>query len=229
MTIFPDGFRPEAALIDMDGTLYDSMPNHSRAWMTMCGEQGLGFTPEEFFLLEGCTGAHTIDLIMLRERGRHATEEEKAALYRRKTEIFASLPPVSVMPGAPEMLATLRRFGIRRVLVTGSGQNTLLGRIETDFSGIFLDGMRVTSRDVSRGKPHPEPYLRGAAIAGVDPGRCLVIENAPMGVEAGVAAGCFTVAVTTGPIPEKAMTDAGAHFVARSMPEFARLLEESLS
>ena len=89
--------------------------------------------------------------------------------------------------------------------------------------------MRVTSRDVSRGKPHPEPYLRGAAIAGVDPGRCLVIENAPMGVEAGVAAGCFTVAVTTGPIPEKAMTDAGAHFVARSMPEFARLLEESLS
>ena len=39
MTIFPDGFRPEAALIDMDGTLYDSMPNHSRAWMTMCGEQ----------------------------------------------------------------------------------------------------------------------------------------------------------------------------------------------
>ena len=163
MTIFPDGFRPEAALIDMDGTLYDSMPNHSRAWMTMCGEQGLGFTPEEFFMLEGCTGAHTIDLIMLRERGRHATEEEKAALYRRKTEIFASLPPVSVMPGAPEMLATLRRFGIRRVLVTGSGQNTLLGRIETDFPGIFLDGMRVTSRDVSRGKPHPEPYLRGAA------------------------------------------------------------------
>ncbi len=190
---------------------------------------GARFHSEEFFLLEGCTGAHTIDLIMLRERGRHATEEEKAALYRRKTEIFASLPPVSVMPGAPEMLATLRRFGIRRVLVTGSGQNTLLGRIETDFPGIFLDGMRVTSRDVSRGKPHPEPYLRGAAIAGVDPSRCLVIENAPMGVEAGVAAGCFTVAVTTGPIPEKAMTEAGAHFVARSMPEFARLLEESLS
>ena len=68
--------QPLAALVDMDGTLYDSMGNHAAAWEQMCREIGLDVTYDEFFMYEGMTGAQTIDLIFQRCRGRNATEEE---------------------------------------------------------------------------------------------------------------------------------------------------------
>ena len=66
-----------AALIDMDGVLYDSMPFHARAWHSMMEEQGISTSPDEFFLYEGMTGAATINLIFNRELQRDATEKEK--------------------------------------------------------------------------------------------------------------------------------------------------------
>ena len=94
---------------------------------------------------------------------------------------------------------------MRRVLVTGSGQNSLISRIDTNFPGIFEPGMRVTSRDVTHGKPHPEPFIRAMQLARVSPSQSIVIENAPLGIEAGDRAGAFTIGVTTGPIPVEEM------------------------
>ena len=82
----------------------------------------------------------------------------------------------------------------------------------------------VTSRDVSRGKPDPEPYLLAMEKAGVLPSEAVVIENAPLGVKAGAASGAFTVAVTTGPIRESEMRAAGADMVFPSMEAFADAL-----
>ena len=66
-----------AALIDMDGVLYDSMPNHAKAWEKVAAEQGWNFTPEEFYLYEGMTGDGIIRLLMKREKGRtDVTDEE---------------------------------------------------------------------------------------------------------------------------------------------------------
>ena len=65
------------------------------------------------------------------------TDEEKESLYRLKTEYFRELPPVKPMPGAADMLNTLKETGIQRVLVTGSGQRSLIDRITADFPGIF--------------------------------------------------------------------------------------------
>lgn len=215
---------PKAALIDMDGTLYDSMPNHTAAWHRMMSEQGISCERDEFYLYEGATGAATIDKLFLRAYGRNATPEEIERLYRLKTEYFKELPAVSPMPGAGEMLRTLKEMGLKRVLVTGSGQGSLLGRISSDFPGIFEPDMRVTSRDVAHGKPHPEPFIRAMQLAGVSPSQSIVIENAPLGVEAGDRAGAFTIGITTGPIPRKTMEDAGAAIVFGSMPEFAEKL-----
>ena len=83
---------------------------------------------------------------------------------------------------------------------------------------------RVTGHDVRRGKPSPEPYLKGALKAGVQPSQCIVIENAPLGVQAGHAAGCFTIGVTTGPIPEKDLYTAGADIVYPNMDALAQAL-----
>lgn len=212
------------ALIDMDGVLYDSMPYHARAWQQMMAEQGIATSADEFFLYEGMTGKATVDLIFLRELGRHATDEEATQLYRRKADIFVGMGEKHLMPGAGRMLRTLMDNGIGRVLVTGSAQNSLLDRLDEDYPGAFDAGHRVTALDVTHGKPSPEPYLRGLERAGVTADEAFVIENAPLGVRAGKAAGIFTVAVTTGPVPREAFEAEGADLIYPSMEAFAEAL-----
>lgn len=209
--------NPRAALIDMDGTLYDSMPSHASAWQIMMAEQGIDSPLEDFFRFEGRTGASTINILFQRAFGRDASPEEISVLYQRKTELFRSMPEVPVMPGAQELMNFLKEVGMKRVLVTGSGQNSLLNRLEADFPSIFQPSLRVTSRDVTHGKPHPEPYFKAMELADVRPDNCIVIENAPLGVKAGDASGAFTIGVATGPIPEIELTEAGAAITFHSM------------
>lgn len=219
---------PKAILFDMDGTLYDSMPNHASSWYQMVCEQGIECTPEEFFLYEGATGHFTVNLLIQRKYGREATPGEVQSFYERKAEIFRSKPAPRVMPGARELVNDLASLpgNPPTILVTGSAQGSLLDRLDADFPGRFPHERRVTALNVRRGKPFPDPFLQGAAIAGVSPEECIVIENAPLGVTAGHRAGCFTVAVATGPIPHDRLTEAGADIVFASMTECAALLPE---
>lgn len=210
-------FGPKAALIDMDGTLLDSMKWHTLAWLRLATELGIEATRDEFYLYEGMTGAATIGVLFRRAFNREATQVEITELYGRKTSYFNELPRVAIVPGADEMVAMLMSHGITRVLVTGSGQLSNLERLNTDFPGAFADDMRITARDVTKGKPHPEPYQKAMQKAGVAPWQSIVIENAPRGVEAGARSGAFTVAVTTGPIPCGEMWRAGADVVFPSM------------
>lgn len=210
-----------AALIDMDGTLYDSMPSHAAAWRRMTAELGIELPVEDFFRYEGRTGASTINLIFRKAKGRDATEAEVHDLYERKKELFSAMPPVAVMPGARQMISTLEQSGVMRVLVTGSGQSSLLNRLASDFPGGFTEKLRVTSRDVKVGKPSAEPYLKALALAGVEPWQAIVVENAPLGVESGHSAGIFTVGVTTGPLKAEELLAAGADITFDSMQEFA--------
>lgn len=215
---------PRAALIDMDGTLYNSMPGHALAWQQMLEEIGITLPYDVFFRYEGRTGASTIDEIFRQQLGRPASEEEKKSLYKRKTEIFASMPPVEPMPGAAEMLRFLESISVKRVLVTGSGQASLLNRLDNDFPGAFQPDLRVTSHDVTQGKPHPEPYLKAMELADVKSNECIVIENAPLGVEAGHASGAFTVGINTGPLRIEELSEAGADIVFPTMQQFANEL-----
>ena len=80
--------RLHAALIDMDGVLYDSMPWHARAWHRMMTETGVDCTVDEFFLYEGMTGPATIDLLFRRAFGRNAEPDEARELYARKGRYF---------------------------------------------------------------------------------------------------------------------------------------------
>lgn len=213
-----------AALIDMDGVLYDSMPGHTLAWKRMMEELGVQCTREEFYLYEGMTGIATINLLMKRELGREVDETRAKELYAVKSRYFREWGKAAPMPGASAMLAAIDGLGMKRVLVTGSAQSSLLDALDSDYPGVFAKDARVTALDVSRGKPDPEPYLKGAAITGAEPGRCLVVENAPLGVRAGKAAGCIVAAVTTGPIPKEDFEREGADFIFPSMEAFAEAL-----
>lgn len=214
----------KAALIDMDGVLYDSMKYHTLAWKQMMEENGIHCSREEFYLYEGMTGAATIDLVWQREFGHPCEPGRREELYDYKTKIFKEIGGNEPMPGAERMLKTLCDRGIRCVLVTGSGQASLIDNVRNDYPGVFADGMMVTARDVKKGKPDPEPYLIGLEKAGVKANEAIVIENAPLGVRAGVAAGVRTMTVCTGPIPRKNFEDEGAWGIFRSMEDFADLL-----
>lgn len=220
--------RITAALCDMDGTLYDSMSRHSAAWFRLMTELGVECERDEFYLYEGMTGANTIRHLFKRAFDTVPTDEEVAELYHRKTQYFCELPKPDVMPGAQELIRFCVSHGVRPVLVTGSGQNTLINRLDADYDRAFSPDLRVTSYIVKRGKPDPEPYLMALKMAGVDASRAFVVENAPLGVESGARAGVFTIAVATGPIPRETLDEAGASIVFSSMPECAKFFPELL-
>lgn len=216
--------RPVTALCDMDGTLYDSMPRHADAWRRMMLEQGLDIPRDRFFLLEGRTGADTINVLFREACGRTLDAEQCKALYDIKARYFREFQQkqgIAPIPGAQRLTRWFMDNGITPVLVTGSGQSSLLGRLQADYPGAFPDNRRVTSHNVTHGKPNPEPYLHGLELAGVTADQAIVLENAPLGVEAGVAARVFTVAVHTGPIPLEALDAAGADIVFGDMPHCA--------
>lgn len=85
-----DKFEPLAALIDMDGVLYDSMPMHARAWQKMASAHGIDSEFDEFFAYEGMTGLATINVLFQRAFGRDATPDEAKALYREKSDNFSA-------------------------------------------------------------------------------------------------------------------------------------------
>lgn len=218
-----EGGTPEfrAALIDMDGTLYDSMGHHTLAWQRMMHDIGIDTDRDRFYLYEGMTGKATINLLFREYLNREATDEEVAEHYRRKTVHFNEMPPVAPMPGAARLLASLRQAGMKCVLVTGSGQRSLIDRLNRDFPGVFIPELMITSADVEHGKPHPEPYLKAMELAGVTPEQSIVIENAPLGVRAGALSGAFTIGLTTGPVPVEALACEGADIVLPSMQSLA--------
>lgn len=220
-------FNLTTALVDMDGVLYDSMKNHTRAWVKLMKKNGIKCTRDEFYLYEGMTGSDIIKMKFKNGAGKNITDDEAAALYKVKSRYFSELGEPELIPGTLALLQAMRQAGVKCVLVTGSGQQSIFDRIDNDYPEIFE--ARITSADIKRGKPNPEPYLKGMAAAGARGNECIVVENAPLGVQAGHAAGCFTVGVTTGPITEKELYKVGADLVFKSMDEFTAALPELLS
>ncbi|MDR3218844.1 MAG: HAD-IA family hydrolase [Dysgonamonadaceae bacterium] len=212
----------KAVLFDMDGVLYDSMSCHVQAWYETMSAVGVESDPDDFYLFEGRTGYSTIDILFNRNFGRDATEEEKKSIYTRKTQRFVELNVQSKpMPGALEVLEKVKQSGLKRIIVTGSGQSTLFENLDAHFPGYFDKNLMVTAYDVKFGKPHPEPYLMGLKKANLHADEAIVVENAPLGVESAVAAGIFTIAVNTGPLPDHLLLDAGANALYLSMQALA--------
>ena len=219
-------FTPKVVLFDMDGVLFDSMPNHALSWSKVCTEFGLDMSPEEAFMHEGRTGEATINILTQRYWNRKATSEEVQRIYEAKCREFNACPEAPKMPGAEELLRKVKAQGLGIFVVTGSGQLSLLNRLETHYPGFFTQDHVISSKDVKHGKPHPEPYLMGLQKAGVQPWEAIVVENAPLGVEAAVAANIFTVAVNTGPLPESALLDKEANLLFPSMQAFCNQWED---
>ena len=214
-----------AILFDMDGVLYDSMPNHSKAWSQAMEQFGMHMTPHDVYLNEGATGHDTVVRISLRDRGYEASEQEINDIYGYKASLFRSMPEARVMPGALEVFRKAAAAGLKILIVTGSGQKNLIERVQRDYEGFITRDRMVTAFEVKRGKPFPDPYLKGLEIAGVPASEAVVVENAPLGIRAAVAAGIDTIAVNTGPLEDEILLAEKPVLLLHSMQELADNLE----
>lgn len=212
--------RFKCVLFDMDGVLYNSMPNHAVAWVRALKEFGISFTPEDSYATEGARGVDTIRLYAKRQLGKDLTEEQAQKIYDVKTQYFHELPTAEIFDGVKDLMRKIKAEGLQICVVTGSGQRPLFQRLVDDF-GEFIDNEHiVTAYDVKRGKPNPDPYLMGLKKCGnVKPSEGIVIENAPLGIRAGVAAGCFTIAVNSGPLPDSELLAEHPNLLFKSIRE----------
>ena len=217
----------KAILFDMDGVLYDSMPSHVQAWHETMLSVGAPCSSDEFYMFEGRTGHSTINVIFNRTFDRDATPEELKNIYAQKSQRFMELehPESQPMQNAIEVLNKVRALGLQRIIVTGSGQRSLFEKLDKHYPSFFDKNLMITAYDVKYGKPHPEPYLMGLKKGNLQPEEAIIIENAPLGVESGKAAGIYTVAVNTGPLPDDILWKSGASEIFPNMQALADNIE----
>ncbi len=224
LSILPE--KIEAVFFDMDGVLYDSMPNHAYSWSGSFKSEGIDFPEYEAYLNEGATGPYTINKVYNQHFGRNATEVEIKRVYNKKTELMNDAPQAPILPGMKEVLWLTMEAGLKVVVVTGSKQPSLIQRLNSDF-GIVRENV-VSGFDVVNGKPDAEPYLRALAKAGTSPSNSIVIENAPLGVRAARAANLITVAVNTGILKPEDLAGVGASIVLGGTQQLASIWPEIL-
>ena len=178
-----------ALLLDLDGTLLDSTAAVEAAWLRFAVRSAV---PAERVrpLMHGIPAWQVIEQI----RPGLAVGERTALAEQALADMARPDAPVVWLPGARSLVAALTAAGAAWAVVTSG--NTLLATSSMRKAGMAPPPVLVTSDDVTIGKPEPEPYLRAAALLGVAPVDCVVIEDAPAGVTAGLAAGMRVIAVT---------------------------------
>ena len=214
--------NPKVVLFDMDGVLYDSMPNHGVAWQRAMKEFGIHFTLEDSYATEGARGVDTIRKYAKEQLGKELTEEEAQKVYDVKAHYFHEMPEAKVFDGVIDLTQKIKASGLKIGIVTGSAQLPLIKRVTRDFGDYVSADQITTAYDVKRGKPNPDPYLMGLQKAGnYLPSEGIVVENAPLGVHAGAAAGCYTVAINSGPLDDSVLLNEGADILFPTIREFA--------
>jgi sugar-phosphatase len=174
----------EAVLLDMDGTLVNSDAAVERAWMTWAAEYGV-HGADAVRLAHGSPSEPTVRKMLA-----HRDEAAIAIATARQLELqYDDLSDVVAAPGAVELLAVLAERGLPWAVVTSADQR--LARARLGAAGI-TPPVLVTTDDVAAGKPDPAGYLRAAELLGVPIARCLVVEDADVGIAAGRAAGART-------------------------------------
>ena len=178
-------FRCAAVIFDLDGVLVDSTHSVSRQWRIWANENNL----EPARILEIAHGRRTAEVVELLTP-HLAVEDEVTKIEQREA---ADTDGVRVMPGAPELVAAIPD-GYWCVVTSGT---RYLATSRLRLAGIRIPKVLVSAEDVVKGKPAPEPYLKGARMLGMEPAQCLVIEDAPAGILSAHAAGMKVVALTS--------------------------------
>jgi mannitol-1-/sugar-/sorbitol-6-phosphatase len=190
-------FRCAAILFDLDGVLVDSTRSVERQWRIWAREHGI----DEEKAMAIAHGVRAVEVI--RTIAPHLDAE--AEVVKLEALEAADHAGVTVMRGAVALVRAIPdgRWGV----VTSGRRNLATARLQ--LAGISSPPTMVTASDVTNGKPHPEPYLKGAKLLGVNPAECLVIEDAPAGIRSAHAGGMKVIALAS-TYPASALGEADA-------------------
>ncbi len=185
----------KACIFDLDGVIVDTAVYHFKSWKRLADELGINFTEHDNERLKGVSRMRSLDIIL--EIGNVTkTDPEKEELAARKnewyTEMINKMTPEEVLPGARQFLELVRKAGIKTALGSASKNSGIILE-KTDLTH-FFDAI-VDGNHVSKAKPDPEVFLKGAEALKEKPAGCVVFEDAIAGVEAGLAAGMKVVGI----------------------------------
>lgn len=185
----------KACIFDLDGVIVDTAVYHYKAWKRLANELGFDLTEQQNENLKGVSRVRSLELI-LQWGGVTKTKEEQEELAARKNawyvDMINQMTPAEILPGAKEFLIACRQSGLKTALGSASkNSGTILEKVGiTDLFDAVIDGNKVT-----KAKPDPEVFLKGAEELGIAPGYCVVFEDAIAGVEAAKKGGMKAVGV----------------------------------
>jgi beta-phosphoglucomutase len=194
----------KACIFDLDGVIVDTAVYHYKAWKRLANELGFDFTEEDNEKLKGVSRVESLELI-LGWGGVTKTAAEKQELATRKNdwyvEMISHMTPAEILPGAKEFLEACRAAGLKTALGSASkNSTTILNNIKiVDLFDAIIDGNHV-----SKSKPDPEVFLKGAEAVGVVPADCVVFEDAIAGIQAAINGGMKSVGIGSPDVLTKA-------------------------
>jgi HAD superfamily hydrolase (TIGR01509 family) len=189
--VSPAAERLQAVVFDMDGVLVDSEPLWFEAERAVMARLGGSWTTADQQVLMGGSMAATTAYLLGKGTRRVSPQQVARWLNDAMVDLLAT-GELPFMPGAGELLAEVAAAGLPHALVTSS-EPAIVAAVLSRLGAAFP--VTVSGADVSRAKPDPEGYLLAAKMLGVEPGRCIAVEDSPNGVTAAQAAGYLTVAV----------------------------------
>jgi HAD superfamily hydrolase (TIGR01509 family) len=213
----------QAVLFDMDGLLVDTEPMWFEVEHAVMTKLGGDWTEQDQRALVGGSLYRSVDYLLGRATRQASRDQVAGWLIGGMADLLAERE-VEVMPGALDLLAEVRAAGIPTALVTSSERVIMEAVLASLAKHDIAFSVTVSGQDVRHAKPHPEPYLRAAALLGAEPRFCVALEDSPNGIAAAEAAGCVTVAVPgIAPIGERP-----GRFIASSLAHLDLDLLQSL-
>lgn len=205
----------KACIFDLDGVIVDTAVYHYKAWKRLANELGFDFTEEDNEKLKGVSRVRSLELI-LGWGGVQKTEAEQEVLATQKNtwyvEMISHMKPDEILPGAKAFVQACKDAGLKTALGSASKNSMMIlekiGMV--DVFDAIIDGNKV-----SKAKPDPEVFLKGAEAVGVEPAECVVFEDAIAGIEAALAGGMKAVGIGS------VATLVGASLVIKGLDEMS--------
>jgi beta-phosphoglucomutase len=185
----------KGAIFDLDGVLVDTAKFHYLAWRRLAKELGFNFTEADNERLKGVSRVRSLEILLEVGRVTMSDAHKEEAASRKNAwyvEYLYTLDETALLPGTKDYLSLLRKNGIRIALGSASKNSPLI--LERLKIASFFDAV-IDGNAVSKAKPDPEVFLKGAAALGLAPARCVVFEDALAGIEAAKTGGMKAIAV----------------------------------
>ncbi len=197
-----------AIILDMDGVITNTMPDHFHAWKVILHKLGIPVTHHDVYCREGQPGIHSVRELSA-QYGKPVSGRRAHKILKEKEVYFKRIVRLRFIVGVRTFLKKLHNNHFRLALVTGTAHHEMCRILPESIRQLFT--VTVTGSDVHHGKPHPEPYLMSLKKLGLKAPDAVVIENAPFGIQSAKRAGLRCLALETS-LPRKYLKEADAVF-----------------